>query len=188
MTGETNRGNPHQDDRDGRGRYTRTLERAERDAYAAKLRAQHWTYKQIAEELGIDRTGAIRAVRNALRDACLGPAKELVEMEASRLEAMYDEVLDILQADHVMVSHGRVVYDQDGNPLPDYDIKLRAVDRALRARESFRRLFGLDQPTKVDATVHEVTQQDLELQEMLREAKARTELEEQQIRDGGTDG
>jgi hypothetical protein len=101
---------------------------------------------------------------------------------------MYDEVLDILQADHVMVSHGRVVYDQDGNPLPDYDIKLRAVDRALRARESFRRLFGLDQPTKVDATVHEVTQQDLELQEMLREAKARTELEEQQIRDGGTDG
>jgi hypothetical protein len=40
-------------------------------------------------------------------------------------------------------------------------------------------------PVKVDATVHEVTQKDLELQEMLREAKARVPLEEQQILDGG---
>lgn len=179
---------PDQDSRDGTGRYHRTLQGAERDAHAARLRAEHWTYQAIATELGIDKSTAIRSVRRALREACLGPAKELVEMEASRLEAIYDEVLDILQADHVVISHGRIVYDSDGNTLPDYDIKLRAVDRALRARESFRKLMGLDQPTKVDATVTEVTQQDLELQEMLREAKARTEVEEQQILDGGTEG
>ncbi|MFI5687889.1 hypothetical protein [Streptomyces sp. NPDC051636] len=174
--------------RDGRGRFSRTLQGAQRDAYAAQLRAQRWTYQQIADELGIDKSNAIMAVRRAIRDACAGPGKELVDLEVTRLEAMYDEVLDILNADHVLVSHGKVIYDQAGNPLPDYDIKLRAIDRALRARESFRKLLGLDAAVKVDATVHEVTQQDLELQEMLREAKARTDLEERQILDGGTDG
>ena len=176
-------GSPHQDDRDGRGRYTRTLERAESDARAARLRAEGWTYKAIAKELGYTcHTAAREAVRRALRDACLGPAKELVEMEAARLEAMYDEVLDILQADHVMVSHGRVVYDADGKPLPDYDIKLRAVDRALRARESFRKLMGLDQPTKVDARVTEVTQEDIELAELIREAQAKNAADEAAIK------
>jgi hypothetical protein len=175
--------NPNQGSRNGKGRYTRTLHTAERDAYAAQLRAQHWTYQQIADELGWDhKSSAVTAVRRALRDACAGPAKELVEMESARLEAMYDEVLTVLQADHVMVSHGRVVYDEHGNPLPDYDIKLRAVDRALRTRESFRKLMGLDQPTKVDARVTEVTQQDIELAELIREAQAKNAVEEARIK------
>jgi hypothetical protein len=42
-------------------------------------------------------------------------------------------------------------------------------------------------PVKVDATVTEVTQQDVELQEMLRDAKVKMQLEEQQIIDGGAD-
>jgi hypothetical protein len=142
--------NPRQDQRDGRGRYTRTIEQAQRDAHAAELRAQHWTYQQIADELGIDKTGAIRAVRNAIRDACAGPAKELIDLEVTRLEAISDEVLDILQRDHPVVSHGKMIYGEDGEPLLDDDIKLRAVDRYLRARESFRKLLGLDQPAKVE--------------------------------------
>jgi hypothetical protein len=40
-------------------------------------------------------------------------------------------------------------------------------------------------PVKVDATVTEVTQQDVELQEMLRDAKVKMQLEEQRIIDGG---
>ena len=183
MAGDRPIGNPHTEDRDGRGRYTRTIERAEQDAQAARLRAQHWTYKAIAEHLGYAcHTGAREAVRRALRDACVGPAQELVEMEAARLEAMYDEVLDILQADHIMVSHGKVVYDAAGNPLPDYDIKLRAVDRALRARESFRKLFGLDQPAKVEARVTEVTQEDIELAKLIREAQAKNAADEAAIK------
>ncbi|MYS16259.1 hypothetical protein, partial [Streptomyces sp. SID4982] len=172
--------------RSGKGKFVRTLDNARRDAEAAGLRAQGLTYQKIADQLGYtDRSDARVGVRRAIRDACLGPAKELVDLEVTRLEAMYDEVMDILQADHVMVSHGRIVYDQDGNPLPDHDIKLRAIDRALRARESFRKLLGLDAALKVDAIVTEVTQQDLELQEMLRDARAAMQMEEQNIVDGG---
>jgi hypothetical protein len=50
---------------------------------------------------------------------------------------------------------------------------LGAVDRLLKISESRRRLLGLDAAVKVDATVTEVTQADLELQELLREAQAR---------------
>ena len=72
----------------------------------------------------------------------------------------------------------------EAKPLLDDGPKLAAIDRLVKIRESYRRLFGLDRPVKVDATVHEVTQQDIELQEMLREAKAAMHAEEQQIRDG----
>jgi hypothetical protein len=49
-------------------------------------------------------------------------------------------------------------------------------------------MMGYNQPVKVDATVHEVTQQDVELQALVREAKARMWAEEQGILDGGTEG
>ncbi|MFF7129996.1 helix-turn-helix domain-containing protein [Streptomyces sp. NPDC008240] len=148
--------NPRQDQRDGHGRYTRTIENAEHDAHAAQLRAQGWTYKQIADELGIEKSGAIRAVRRAIRDACAAPGRDLIDLEVTRLEAMYDEVLDILQRDHPVVSHGRIVKDDAGAPLVDDEMKLKAVDRALRTRESFRKLLGLDAPSRVSVEAEQL--------------------------------
>ena len=52
--------------------------------------------------------------------------------------------------DHPVVSHGKVVTGPDGKPLLDDEIKLRAVDRYLRTRESFRKLLGVDKPAKVE--------------------------------------
>lgn len=142
--------NPHQDARDGNGRYTRNPQTAERDGKAAELRAQGWTYQQIADELGFStKKNANDAVRRAIRDACAGPGKALVDLEVMRLEAMYDKVLDILETDQPLVSHGRIVKDDSGQPLIDEELKLKAVDRALRARESFRKLLGLDAPSRV---------------------------------------
>lgn len=148
--------NPRQDDRDGRGRYTRTLQVATQDARAAELRAQHWTYQQIADELGIEKSGAIRAVRRAIRDACIAPGRELIDLEVQRLEAMYDKVLDILERDTPLVSHGRIITDDTGKPLVDDEMKLKAIDRALRTRESFRKLLGLDAPSRVSVEAEQL--------------------------------
>ncbi|MET8766334.1 helix-turn-helix domain-containing protein [Streptomyces sp. NPDC004658] len=141
--------NPHQDDRDGKGQYIRTINNARRDAHAAELRAEGWTYQQIADELGIDKSNAILAVRRAVRDACAGPGQDLINLEVHRLEAMYDQVIDILSKDRPVVSHGHIVYGDDGQPLVDDELKLKAIDRALRTRESFRKLLGLDAPSRV---------------------------------------
>lgn len=174
--------------RDGRGRYTRSLDTAERDAEAARLHAAGWTYKAIAERLELGhKSSAIRAVQRAVRAVVQGPAAEVLKLHTSRLEYAYGKAIEIAESDHIMVSQGKIIRDDDGNPLRDHAPVLAALREARQTLESFRNMMGLNQPVKVDATVHQVTQQDLELQEMLREARARTELEERQILDGPTD-
>ncbi|WP_225825608.1 hypothetical protein [Streptomyces naphthomycinicus] len=175
--------------RDGKGRYIRTIENAERDAEAARLYAAGgWTYQAIADHLGYaDRGGAVRGVQRAVRQVVQGPAEQVLQLYTSRLEWAYMKAVEIAETDHVVVSHGKVITDETGNPLRDHAPVLAALREARQTLESFRTMMGLNQPLRVDATVHQVTQQDLELQEMLREAKARTQAEEQQILDGGAD-
>lgn len=139
--------------RDGKGRYIRTPETATRDARAAELRADGWTLQQIADELGYaDRSTARQAIQRALREIVQGPAETLIQQEATRLDALYEKALDILHRDHVMVSHGRIIKDDNGQPLPDDGPKLAAIDRLVKVRESYRRLFGLDARQKVDVS------------------------------------
>lgn len=148
--------NPNQDARTTSGQYIRTIETAQRDAQAAALRAEGKTYLQIAEELGVSKSAAIEACRRAVRDAVQGPGRQLVDLEVTRLETMYDQVLDILAKDHPVVSHGRIVTDSTGQPLTDDELKLKAVDRLLRTRESFRKLLGLDAPSRVSVEAEQL--------------------------------
>lgn len=145
--------NPNQDARGGNGRYVRTPQTAERDRHAAELRAEGWKLDDIATELGFStRSNALAAIRRALRDIVRGPAEQLLAMEAERLDTLYEEALNVLQRDHVMVSHGKVIKGDDGKPMLDDGPKLAAIDRLVRVRESYRRLLGLDQPAKVQVS------------------------------------
>lgn len=161
------------------GQFVRTPDTARRDAQAAELRAQGRTYQQITDELGYaDRGNAHRAVRRALRDIVKGPAEKLIQQEAARLDTLYEEALAVLERDHLTVSHGRIIYGDDGQPILDDGPKLAAIDRLVKIRESYRRLFGLDAAVKVDARVTEVTQEDIELAELIREAQAKNAVDE----------
>lgn len=114
-----------------------------------------------------------------------------IEAALSRLDALEEAAHEVLRREHITVNNGRII-SLDGVPLPDDGPVLAAIDRLvkiedarLRNGEALRRILGLDMPVKVDATVTETTQQDLELQEMIRDAKAKVQLEERQIVDGG---
>lgn len=129
-------------------------------------------------------------------------ALELARLEAAleRLHNMEESVQRVMGRKHITVNNGRVIriLDPDSGeeePVEDDTFVLQAVDRLNRIEESrrktsesIRRLLGLDMPIKVDQTVTETTQQDIELQEMIRDAKARVQLEEQRIVDGGEPG
>ena len=171
--------------RDGRGRFTRSLDTAERDAEAARLHAKGWGYKAIGDELGMTKWNAIQAVRRAVREVVHEAGTEVLKLHMARLEYAYAKAVEIAETEHVLVSHGKIVRDEEGNTLRDHAPVLAALREARQTLESFRNMTGINQPVKVDATVHQVTQQDIELQEMIREAKAKVEMEEQQIRDGG---
>src|SRR5690606_25680788 len=135
------------------GRYERTLASAERDAQAARLRAQHWTYQQIADELGYpNRSVAYRAVQRALKDAIREPGEELLALELERLDRLARAAEEVLEAHHVKVAGGEIVYDEAGQPLEDIKPVLEAFDRLREARERSARLLGVDAPVTPQIT------------------------------------
>ena len=160
-------------------------------------------------------TGGVRVAASTVRDLVreeigrrVDPkvdeyrALELARLEGAleRLHNMEESVQRTMARQHITVSNGRVIRVEnpatgEEEPVEDDTFILQAVDRLnrieesrRRTSESIRRLLGLDMPVRVDATVTETTQQDIELQEMIRDAKARVRLEEQQIIDGGAEG
>lgn len=62
----------------------------------------------------------------------------------------------------------------------------RTVEVLSKLSERRAKLLGLDAALKVEAQVHEVTQQDLELAELIRNAEAAAALEEQEIREAAS--
>lgn len=144
---------PGEGARDGKGRYIRTPETAERDAAAAQLRAEGRTLQQIADELGFcDKSNARQAIQRALRDIVQGPAEQLLHMHLTRLETLYQAALDVLDANHLVVSHGQIIKDDDGIPLVDHAPKLAAMREARAALADFRKAIGLDAAQKVNLT------------------------------------
>lgn len=157
--------------RDGHGRFDRDPETAKRDAEAARLRGRGWTYRRIADELGVSKQTAYDAVQRALADTLAEPAAEARTLELERLDEMHASVLAVLEREHVTVSQGRIVrrrildddgdpivvtYDKDGKPIfREEEIRddaplLAAVDRLLRIAERRAKLLGLDAPTRAE--------------------------------------
>lgn len=180
------------DTRNAEGRLTGNILADTKAARAALLLAKNpgMTYRELARRAGYSNHGdAWRAVQSCRQTVKRAAGKELVDAEAAYLDDLYASALEVLERDHVMVSHGRIITRLDPDtgeekPLLDFGPKLAAIREMRAIRESYRKLFGVDERAKIDVTVHEVSQQDLELQEMLREAKARVAAQEQTLRDG----
>ena len=135
--------------RGAHGRYIRTVHGAERDAEAARLRAQGWSYQRIANELGWTNKGdAHHAVQRILQETVQEAGDELRTMERERLDRLSEAAWTVLERQHVTVSNGQIIR-LDGEPLLDDGPVLQAIDRLLRISESRRKLEGLDAPSRV---------------------------------------
>ena len=135
------------------GRYEPTQAAAERAAEAARLRATNprMTYQQIADAVGFASKGdAWRAVQRCRETVLREAGAELIASEAAQLDDLFVHAMEVLEREHVMVSHGRIVCGDDGQPLLDDGPKLAALREMRAIRESYRKLFGVDQPAKVE--------------------------------------
>lgn len=116
-------------------------------------------------------------------------AVEAERLEASlrRLDLLAEKAWAILDTDHVTVSQGRTFEDiaDPGPSLQAIDRLIKIEEQRRRISESLRKLFGVDAPQQVEATFTEVTQQDVELQELLNEAKAKMEAQQARILGNG---
>ncbi|MEU3161794.1 hypothetical protein ABZ753_30980 [Streptomyces griseoincarnatus] len=144
------------------GKFEPSQATADRAAAAARLKAENprMTYQQIADAVGYRNKGdAWRAVERC-REAVLRQAgRELIASEAAQLDDLFVAAMEVLERDHVMVSHGRIVKDDTGTPLLDDGPKLAAVREMRQIRESYRKLFGLDAPSRVSVDAEKLGQE-----------------------------
>ncbi len=147
--------------RDGKGRWVRSPEMAARDARAADLRAEGYTFKQIADELGYSsKADAHKAVTSALRDIVAPSVAKLRRAEGDRLEYVAQRLMEIADREGAPVTAGKdgeVVVDPDsGEVVRDYSGQINALRTIVTASARLSALFGLDEPirTDVNSTVH----------------------------------
>ncbi|GAA3718170.1 hypothetical protein [Streptomyces tremellae] len=149
----------HEQQRNGKGKFERGIESVRRDAAAAEMRAQRPTptYQEIADRLGYsDKGEAWRGVQRAKADVAREPVARLIASEAAQLDELYAAALEVLERDHVVVSYGSVVKGEDGKPLLDDGPKLAAIRELRGIRESYRKLHGLDAPSRVSVDAQQL--------------------------------
>lgn len=125
-----------------------TFEQAVIDAEAVQLRADGKTYRQIAAIQGCSPTTAHARVDRAIKAVPVDAVENLRAVELDRLDEMHQVALTQLRTDAVRVDHGRIVRDEDGNPIIDHGAKLVALDRLLKIQDRRAKLLGLDAPSR----------------------------------------
>lgn len=130
---------------------TRTLESAEHDRDVALYKAGR-TYRQTAAHFKMSLSATHSAVQRAIAAAPAVAGQEIRAEELVKLDALEAAAWEVLRANHIHVSDGRVVKDAD-QPITDHKPVLMAIDRILRCQERRARMLGLDAPTRQTITV-----------------------------------
>jgi len=137
--------------RTGGGRYERSIETAQRDAEAARLKSRNMTYQQVGDALGVSKQAAHKMVERAMRDTLEEPSDLLRQLELMKLDAAESAAVAIMERLHYAHSNGRLVYMGD-NPIRDDGPALVAINTIIRCMERRAKLLGLDSPTKLAVT------------------------------------
>lgn len=147
---------------------------AVRDAEALALRARGWTFDQIATEMGYsDRSAARKAVDRALAGAVRETAEEAKTLLLADLNAAKQAVWVVLEANHLVISEGRIVKLGD-EPLPDDEPVLKAVDRLVKIDQELAKIYGAYAPAKHEVrTIDAIDARLLELADSVAALDAR---------------
>jgi Sigma-70, region 4 len=120
------------------------------DARCLDLRRAGLSYRDIARQVGLSVSNVHNRVTRSLDRTRREPADGVRELEVERLDALQVALTRVLRRDHVTVSGGRIVVDEDDQPLRDDGPTIAAAQALVRVGESRRRLLGLDTPNRVD--------------------------------------
>lgn len=139
----------------GNGRFMPDPNRDARNAWAAaRWTIDGWTMQEISDAMGLGGKGnayrVIQAGLRATREATAATTEQARTAHRTRLEYAIEEILGVIERRHVVVSHGRIVQDANGQPLSDDGPLLAAVGKLKEVSESLRKLDGLDAPAKVE--------------------------------------
>lgn len=147
---------------------------AEEQRQCWELRLRGLSLRQIAGVTGLSKStveNRLRAEFEEYRQDSASLKEQYVALELERLDGAQTVVLGVLEANHMVVSDGRVVR-VDGTPLADSGPVLAAVREFRQISESRRKLLGLDAPMKTTVT-HAAADVDAAVAELAREMSLR---------------
>jgi hypothetical protein len=136
-------------------------ERAELRVQAYDLKLKGWSLRRIGVAIGCSHQTVKNYIDEEVESRTIPLLNEVVQMEIDR----YDTYLARLEA---------AMDDEKADVA-------KLVASAVRVSEARRKLLGYDAPQRVEATVHQVSETDVELAEIVREASVRAALEERQV-------
>ena len=137
--------------RHGNGRFSRDLEHVTRDARACLLSSQGWSHSQIQQELGYASRGDVsKAIKKVLAETAREHGTEaLREQQLTAMSAASKAMWERIENPPPLVDRvGRIVRDDDGNPVPDVQAQAAAVAQVVKIAERVSRLRGLDAPRR----------------------------------------
>jgi IS30 family transposase len=151
---------------------------AEEQRRCWELRLRGLSIRQIAAQTGLTKSTVERRLQGEFEEYRQESAQlreQYIQLELERLDAAQVVVLSILEANHVLVSDGRIVtvtVEGEKIPLPDSSPVLAAIREYRMLSESRRKLLGLDAPTK-STVVHAEADVDAAVMELAAEMSRR---------------
>jgi hypothetical protein len=167
----------------GRG-YRQSLESLERDAQALRLSSMGYSHSQINEQLrfgGVSNVG--RALKRARERVLSAPVKQHVATQLAKLDYIGARLIEIMFRQHVVVSGGKIVTDDQGNPLQDAGPELACLRELRSVSESTRKLLGIDAAAKLDVDFGQ-SEVDASIAQLVSTLESRATAHEQAIRRG----
>lgn len=136
---------------------------AEQQIQCYELRLTGMSIEAIAKATGIARSTVHDRIQAEITGRVQPLAEEVRKMELDRLDRWLEKLND-------QIAQGYQV--------------ARSIEVAIRVSERRAKLLGIDAPERVEATITEITQEDVALAEMVAEAKAMAANAEAKIREG----
>jgi DNA-binding CsgD family transcriptional regulator len=130
---------------------------------AVELRVQGMTLNEVSKATGVNPRTVRIDIDTVLRERDAATIPLLRALEEERLD------LAVRTATAIIEAH------------PGTELALKAVDRLIRASARRAGLLGLDAPVELNIRSTEVSQADLELEELIREAQARNANTREQL-------
>lgn len=110
----------------------------------------------LAREYSLSDSSISHIVTNVGRNMPEVDISHLRALSASRLEFMHNEVLRLVQMPGAptFTQRGDQLIDQNGEPVLDYSLRLRALAEMRAIETSLGKRFGLDAPTQTEVKAH----------------------------------
>lgn len=140
-----------------------------RDREAARLAALGWSPEDISDRLSLaGPAAAVAGIRRALAELSRFARDDERIIEARSYKEIERRLWQFLDQRHVLVSHGKIIYDETGEPLDDDRLVLETLDRIVSVKTQYAKLMGLNAPTRtevvsIDSVEAEIMRLEVEL-------------------------